>query len=186
MAEFALVDNEVERDLRLAVGDLLAERCDLRAVAELSDGTPSSTKGLWEALAYEMDLAGLLVPAERGGAGGSARDAAVVMEELGRWVAPVPFLTSAVIAATTLLNGDTALLIELVDNRRTACLALPLATPPHRPPPCIVADRRGRLSGSISSVAGANEADLILIPATTDGRIDLYSIERTSVEVNPV
>jgi alkylation response protein AidB-like acyl-CoA dehydrogenase len=186
MAEFALVDNEVERDLRLAVGDLLAERCDLRAVAELSDGTPSSTKGLWEALAYEMDLAGLLVPAERGGAGGSARDAAVVMEELGRWVAPVPFLTSAIIAATTLLNGDTALLIELVDNRRTACLALPLATAPHRPPPCIVADRRGRLSGSISSVAGANEADLILIPATTDGRIDLYSIERTSVEVNPV
>jgi alkylation response protein AidB-like acyl-CoA dehydrogenase len=186
MAEFALVDNEVERDLRLAVGDLLAERCDLRAVAELYDGAPSSTKGLWEALAYEMDLAGLLVPTERGGAGGSAREAAVVMEELGRWVAPVPFLTSAVIATTTLLNGDTALLIELVDNRRTACLALPLATAPHWPPPCIVADRRGRLSGSISSVAGANEADLILIPATTDGRIDLYSIERTAVEVTPV
>jgi alkylation response protein AidB-like acyl-CoA dehydrogenase len=186
MADFDLLDNDVERDLRLAVGALLSERCDQKATADLYEGSMPTTEGLWQSLAHEMELAAVLVPAERGGAGGSAREAAVVMEELGRWVAPVPFLTSAVIATTTLLNGDTALLIELVEDKRIACLAVSLATAPHGPLASVVADRDGRLSGSISSVAGAVEADLILIPATRDGRIDLYSVERTAVHVNPV
>jgi len=186
MTEFALVDNEVESDLRLAVADLLSEHCDHKAIAELYNGWRPTMTGLWEALAYGMDLAALLVPADRGGADGSARDAAVVMEELGRWVAPVPFLTSAIIATTTLLNGDTALLIELIDERRTACLAVSLATGPHGRLPTVVADQHGRLSGTISAVAGAIEADLILIPAIADGRIDLYSVERTAIEVNSV
>jgi len=186
MADFDLLDNDVERDLRLAVGALLSERCDQKATADLYEGSMPTTEGLWQSLAHEMELAAVLVPAERGGAGGSAREAAVVMEELGRWVAPVPFLTSAVIATTTLLNGDTALLIELVEDKRIACLAVSLATAPHGPLAPVVADRDGRLSGSISSVAGAVEADLILIPATRDGHIDLYSVERTAVRVNPV
>jgi alkylation response protein AidB-like acyl-CoA dehydrogenase len=186
MADFDLLDNDVERDLRLAVAALLSERCDQKATADLYEGSMPTTEGLWQSLAHEMELSALLVPAERAGAGGSAREAAVVMEELGRWVAPVPFLTSAVIATTTLLNGDTALLIELVEDKRIACLAVSLATAPHGPLAPVVADRDGRLSGSISSVAGAVEADLILIPATRDGRIDLYSVERTAVHVNPV
>src|SRR6185369_3772372 len=131
MADFDLLDNDVERDLRLAVAALLSERCDQKATADLYEGSMPTTEGLWESLAHEMELAAVLVPAERGGAGGSAREAAVVMEELGRWVAPVPFLTSAVIATTTLLNGDTALLIELVEDKRIACLAVSLATAPH-------------------------------------------------------
>jgi alkylation response protein AidB-like acyl-CoA dehydrogenase len=97
MDEFTLVEGQAERDLRLAVRTVLAQRCDHTAIAELYDGPrPAMTTALWEALAYQMDLAGLLVPTERGGAGGSARQGAVVMEELGRWVAPTPYLTSAV------------------------------------------------------------------------------------------
>ena len=85
---------------------------------------------LWKALAADLGLAGLLVPEERGGAGASAREAAVVLEELGRAVAPVPFLTSAVVATA-------ALLAAAGDGRRcsagwppasaTAALAVPLA-----------------------------------------------------------
>lgn len=188
MDEFTLVEGQAERDLRLAVRTVLAQRCDHTAIAELYDGPrPAMTTALWEALAYQMDLAGLLVPAERGGAGGSARQGAVVMEELGRWVAPTPYLTSAVVATTTLLNGDTALLLELIEDRRTACLAVSLATAAYSPvPTSVTADRQGRLSGMISSVAGAVDADLVLIPAITDTGVDLYSVERTAIEVNPV
>ena len=59
-----------------------------------------------------MGLAGLLIPESLGGAGASAREAAVVLEELGRAVAPVPFLGSAVVATTALCShcGDTELL----------------------------------------------------------------------------
>src|SRR5258705_10475352 len=112
MADFDLLDNDVERDLRLAVGALLSERCDQKATADLYEGSMPTTEGLWQSLAHEMELAAVLVPAERGGAGGSAREAAVGMEELGRWGGPVPVLTSAGMATTTLLNGHTALLIQ--------------------------------------------------------------------------
>ena len=67
------------------------------------DGDRSLVAGLWKALAVDLGLAGLLVPEDRGGAGASAREAAVVLEELGRSAAPVPFLTSAVVATTVLL-----------------------------------------------------------------------------------
>src|SRR5258708_19785528 len=107
MTDFDLLDNEVERDLRLAVGALLSDRCDHKATAELYDGAQFTTEGLWESLAYEMGLAAVLVPSERGGAGGSAREAALVMEELGPWAPPVPFLTTPSIPTTTLLNTDT-------------------------------------------------------------------------------
>ena len=67
---------------------------------EANGAGPIALRGLlWKSLAVELGLSGLLVPEELGGAGGSARDAAVVLAELGRVVAPVPFLTSAVVAA---------------------------------------------------------------------------------------
>ena len=44
------------------------------------------------------------MPEELGGQGASTREIAVVMEELGRFVAPVPFLGSAVLATTALLG----------------------------------------------------------------------------------
>jgi alkylation response protein AidB-like acyl-CoA dehydrogenase len=60
-----------------------------------------------------LGLAGLLVPEDHGGVGASAREAAVVLEELGRTVAPLPFLTSAVVATTLLLDAGTELLPAL-------------------------------------------------------------------------
>ncbi len=141
---------------------------------------------MWAALAYEMDLAGVLIPAELGGIGGSQRQAAVVMEELGRWVCPVPFLTSAVLATTALVHGGSQLAAALVRDRRTACLAVSFATAPDGRVSSVTADRRGRLTGSISSVAGLIEADVVLIPAVADGRVSLYAIERRAVDVGPI
>ena len=87
---------------------------------------------LWHTLAAEVGCAGLLIPEEHGGAGASYREAAVVAEELGRTVAPVPFLGSAVIATAALLAaGDTTLLPELASGTITATLAVPFASRPY-------------------------------------------------------
>ena len=61
---------------------------------------------VWRTLAAELGVAGLLVPESLGGAGATAREAAVVMEEIGRAVAPVPFLSSAVLATVALLRAS--------------------------------------------------------------------------------
>ena len=86
---------------------------------------------VWKTLATELGLAGLLVPESLGGAGVGTREAAVVMEEIGRAIAPVPFLSSAVLATVALLKaGETQTLPSLADGSATGALAIPLSTPP--------------------------------------------------------
>src|SRR5207302_2319102 len=99
-----LLYSDVEDDLRAAVRDLLADHCPPTAVlARCESDTPYDPQ-LWRTLAGELGLAGLLVPEKSGGQGGSAREVAVVLEELGGAVAPVPFLGSAVLATSALLG----------------------------------------------------------------------------------
>ena len=107
MTDVDLLDNELDADLRTTVRSFLAEHCDPAEVVKAYDGDRSRTPILWNGLSRELGLAGLLIPETYGGAGASAREAAVVLEELGRAVAPVPFLTSSVVATSVLLAGPT-------------------------------------------------------------------------------
>ena len=101
--------------------------------------------GLWAQLAQQVGVAGLLVPEDAGGAGASYREVAVVAEELGRSLAAVPFLGSAVVATTALLAVGDELLPELASGAVTAALAVPFATVPGaRPAPTVRIDGPGR------------------------------------------
>ena len=99
-----LLYSDVEEDLRSSVRSLLADRSPGSQVLKRAETSDTYDVELWRALAADMGLAGLLIPESLGGAGASAREAAVVLEELGRAVAPVPFLGSAVVATTALLH----------------------------------------------------------------------------------
>ena len=111
---------DAENELRAAVRALLNDRSPLPAVlARTESGEPYDT-GLWQALAGEVGCGGLLIPEAQGGAGASYREAAVVAEEAGRAVAPVPFLGSAVVATTALLASGDKLLSGLADGSLTA------------------------------------------------------------------
>jgi hypothetical protein len=82
-------------------------------------------------------LAGMAVPERFGGGGASLRESAVVLEELGRCVAPVPFLSSAVVATTALLTAGAAdPLTKLAAGETIAVLAVPFVTGPGSPLPC--------------------------------------------------
>jgi alkylation response protein AidB-like acyl-CoA dehydrogenase len=185
-----LIATEVENDLRSAVRDLLADRCAPHAVTSMYDGDRTVVEPLWRALAVDIGLAGLLVPEDLGGAGASAVEAAAVLEELGRASAPVPFLTSSVVATTALLacaEGDTArgVIMAVAAGERTAALVVPLSTAPDGPLPDITATD-GSLTGTVRSVAGALEADLLVVPAQTTDGVALYLVESSAATVEPV
>lgn len=175
-----LLPTEVEADLRSTVRGLLADRLDTAALNGLYDGDRAVVAPLWRALAGDLGLAGLLVPEERGGAGASAREAAAVLEELGRAVAPVPFLTSAVLATTVLLDSGSPLLEELASGQRTAALLVPWSTSPHDPIPTAVSGQ------PVTSVAGALEADVLLVPLAAGERIALHAVPLEEAELTPV
>ncbi|MER7182318.1 acyl-CoA dehydrogenase family protein [Streptomyces hyaluromycini] len=185
--ELNLLDTETENDLRVVVRELLADRCDPVTTTGAYDGDSSAVAPLWKALAVELGLAGLLVPEERGGAGASAREVAVVLEELGHAVAPVPFLTSSVVAVTTLLAAPAdELLASLAAGESTAALLLPFSTAPGDESSGLTADAGGRISGRVTSVAGAIEADVLLAPVTTPEGTALYAVPARDAVVDPV
>jgi alkylation response protein AidB-like acyl-CoA dehydrogenase len=187
-----LLYSQEEEDLRAAVRDLLADRCDAAsAIARTTSvgtgaGEPHD-RTLWKSLAGDMGLAGLLVPEERGGQGAGHREAAVVLEELGRAVAPVPYLTSAVVATEALLAcaGEEAdrLLAGLASGRTVGVLAVSLNTAPGDVPRTARVES-GTLHGEFTGVADAQAADVLLVPGD-DGA--LYAVDATAggVTVTP-
>ncbi len=190
MTELDLLYTEIEDELRASVRSLLDARWDPDAVTRMYDADRSVVDGLWKALSVEIGLGGLLVPEDLGGAGGSVREAAVVLEELGRMVAPVPFLTSAVIATTVLLESvlpgpGTDLLGSIASGEQTAALAVTWSAAPDSVIASVSATE-GRLTGTITSVAGALEADVLLVPASTADGIALYAVSSAEVSLTPV
>ena len=170
-----LLYGEAETELRAAVRALLADKAAWRDVLARTETAETYDTELWHTLAAEVGVAGLLIPESLGGAGASYREAAVVAEEIGRSIAPVPFLGSAVVATTALMSaGDTELLTELASGAMTAALAVPFAAGPGQLPAPTVrlegpqpGDAAGtyRLSGQVLGVADALPADVLLVPA---------------------
>ncbi|MCR1783220.1 acyl-CoA/acyl-ACP dehydrogenase [Nocardioides carbamazepini] len=174
-----LLYTDVEESLRSSIRSTLQRSLDEGLPARLADEPETDVSGLWRTLTQQLGLAGLLVPESLGGAGASAREAAVVLEELGRAVAPTPFLTSAVIATTVLLvAGDEENLPALASGERTATLVLPWTA------------RRGAwtpVHGSAEPVAGALGADLFLVPIPGEaGGTSLRAYGRDEVELEPI
>ncbi|WP_137991803.1 acyl-CoA dehydrogenase family protein [Streptomyces vilmorinianum] len=173
-----LLYSETEDDLRAAVRSLLADRADPQTLLGRIETPAPYVPGLWKALGGEIGAAGLLVPEKLGGQGASHREAAVVLEELGRAVTPAPYLTSAVIATETLLALDTEsgpvaeLLAGLAAGRTVAVLALPLSADP---------DAESPATGTVTGVADAVAADVFLVPRA-DG---LYAVPAAEATVAP-
>ena len=185
--------SDAEEQLRAVVRGLLADRSPLTAVLARVDAGEADDVPLWRALAADLGCAGLLIDESHGGAGASYREAAVVAEETGKAAACVPYLTSAVMATTALLGtGDADLLGGLASGQLTAALAIGFATMPGTdtnawpvrigPPEDGDAPGVARLSGTVTGVAGALAADVLLVPG--DGvPLRLYAVDAAGAGV---
>lgn len=172
-----LLYSDVEEDLRASVRGLLTDRSDAAGLHARCETDKPYDLDLWRTLAAGLGVAGLHVPEERGGQGASIRELAVVAEELGRRVAPVPFLGSAVLATSALLDTDDAALGLLAAGEAVGALAVPLATAPGGPFPSSVVVVDGVLTGQVAGVVDAGVADLLVVPATGKEGPELYVVE---------
>jgi alkylation response protein AidB-like acyl-CoA dehydrogenase len=171
-----LLYSDTEEALRDSVRSLFADRCAPESVTRAYDveaSAPQDFSGVWRTL---------------GGAGASAREAAVVMEEIGRAVAPVPFLSSAVLATVALLRaGDTETVPGLAEGTVTGALVVPFSTAPGDPIAGVGSGADG-LTGVVSSVAGVGEADVLVVPVAGRDGLELHTVARDAagVELLPV
>ncbi|MFI6581063.1 acyl-CoA dehydrogenase family protein [Embleya sp. NPDC050493] len=184
-----LLYTEDESELRSGVRNLLTERVPLAGLlARIETNEPYDPK-LWRVLTEQIGAAGLAIDDAHGGSGASWRETAVVMEELGRAVAPTPFLGSAVLATAALRTVRAgALLADLAGGRRSATLALSFASVPGVLVPYPVRADGDVLTGTVTSVVDAGTADVLVVPAdTADGPV-LYAVDagQHAVDRRPV
>ncbi|MFF4837559.1 acyl-CoA dehydrogenase family protein [Streptomyces sp. NPDC001315] len=177
-----LLYSEEEEALRAAVRDLLTDHCDAVGVIARTESDAPHDIALWKALADGMGLAGLLVPEELDGQGATHREAAVVLEELGRAVAPVPYLTSAVVATEAVLEcGADDLLSQLASATAIGALAVALNVPAGGAYQ-VVRCESGGLHGELTGIADAAVADVLLVPADDGG---LYAVDASTATITP-
>lgn len=171
-----------------AVRDLAAQIFEGRApvgrVKEIEATSERVDRELWRELA-NANLLGIALPEDVGGSGFGMVELALVLEQQGRRVAPVPLWPTLVLGAMPLAEFGSsaqrsAWLPDLVAGELflTAGLEESAGGDPRRP---LTKASDGRLSGVKLSVPAAHVAARILVPATDDdGGVSVYLVDPSS------
>ena len=151
---------------------------------------------LWKQFG-EMGFTGILVSEDDGGLGMGHVEAGIVLEEIGRNLTPSPFLTSSVLAATALGQGNDDLrgryLPGLLAGESVFAVAIDEGAK-HRPERITTrAEKSGngfKLSGKKDFVIHGASADMIIVAARTSGSaadadgITLFAVPRDAAGLN--
>jgi alkylation response protein AidB-like acyl-CoA dehydrogenase len=167
--------------LREAVRDLIEGSGGVAAARRRLDAEPGYDERAWQLLGGDMGLAALGIAEELGGAGGGLAELAVVAEELGRSLLPVPFFSSTVLAGQVLARcPDTAgdVLARLADGSELAAFAGTGADGYWSAGPLPVQAEGGdggwRLRGTAGFVLDGAAAHHLVVAAGTPSGCDLF------------
>ncbi|MFQ5416878.1 MAG: acyl-CoA dehydrogenase family protein [Myxococcota bacterium] len=181
--DFSLTDEqEAIRDLARRI---LADHMSDDRLRELERGGRWFDAELWEALAT-ANLTALTLPEDVGGSGFGVLEACLVLEEVGRHLAPVPLLSTLLLGGAPLAEFGSASQRERWlgpvargDAVVTAALEEISGTSPARPGMSAAMDGDDwRLSGENLCVPAAELAHCILVPARIgDSDVGVFLVE---------
>jgi alkylation response protein AidB-like acyl-CoA dehydrogenase len=141
---------------------------------------------VWSQMAGELGLQGLVVPEALGGAGLSAVELGIVLEEMGRVLYCGPFLSTAVMAASALLESSddeakAKWLPEIASGRTRMALAIVEPGQAGFEPEQIAV--RARREGDLTLLDGGKEAvvdgataEAILVVARAENGLGLFYV----------
>lgn len=179
--------SEEQQQLRDQARRFLEGHCAKRSRDVLENGGHYD-KALWKGLA-ELGLIGVAIPEEFGGAGAGQLELCVVAEELGRVLAPVPFLSTVYLAAELIVAAGTSeqkrkWLPKIAAGEAIGTLAF-VEGPGNPSPAGIKLSVAGReLSGTKSLVLDGGTADFAIVVARTSLGVDQRGISLFIVELD--
>ncbi|MGA4545697.1 acyl-CoA dehydrogenase family protein [Uniformispora flossi] len=178
---------EEQQELVGLVRQILTERVTHEALTALEakvtgEGAPRFDRELWGELA-KANILGIALPEEHGGSGFGVLEQLLVLEEVGRTLAPVPFYASSVAAAAVAehgtaeqkaawlpgaVSGDKILTVALAER-----LGRDAAAPAAK---AVRVDGGWRLDGVKTGVPAGTVADVVLVPAATDDGVGVFLV----------
>jgi alkylation response protein AidB-like acyl-CoA dehydrogenase len=140
---------------------------------------PGERPGHWSALAGQ-GLLGLHLPEEYGGQGFSLVELAVAVEEMGRALAPGPYVPTVWTSAVLLAAGAGDLLPGLADGTRRGAVSLAGGLTGRRDGGTLVVD------GVAEPVLGGLTADLFVLPVATGDGEEWVAVPAAEVTAEPL
>ena len=123
--------SEEQTMIRDSAAEVLAERSASATVRQAIEHSAGRDDGLWRTLASELGWCALTVPEAAGGAGLGAMELVLLMEQMGRRLACVPYFATVCLAATALAQYDSdaarAWLARIASGEVSATLGLDAA-----------------------------------------------------------
>jgi alkylation response protein AidB-like acyl-CoA dehydrogenase len=145
-----LLDDQ-QKEIQQALGDFLAAECTPALVRAAEKNPARFSRPLWDRLA-ELGWLGLCLPETHGGQGLPLTYMALLLEEVGRAIAPMPVhstLVTALVIAKHGSDGQRAMLAEVARGQRILSYA--------------VTEKSGRWLGDAIELAGRIEGDTLVL-----------------------
>ena len=179
---------ELGRSVRGFISRYMPMSAVRRSMAALKGFDPE----VWRQLTLQLALPGIAVPEAHGGSGYGYADLAVVFEEFGRGLIPLPFFSTTALALPALLAAEDetasneyapqlaggskiATLAWMEDGEDRGCGVQTTARP---------IQGGWRVEGNKSYVLDASAADLIFTTAKTSNGLSLFAVAATAPGVS--
>ena len=173
-------------ELRKNVRRFLERYSTEEDVRRLMDDAQGYDPQVWQVMAEQLGLQGLIVPERYGGSGFGARELGIVLEEMGAALLASPFFATVVLAGNTLLScGDDGAQERYLPSLASGELIATLAVSEDAGGWDDTAVRlRGVhtdagwvLDGAKRYVLDAHISDLLLVVARTERGLSLFAVE---------
>ena len=183
---FSPEQEELRRTVRQFL-DKTSPETDVRQLMATESGYDADA---WHRMADELGLLGLAIPESHGGAGAGFTELGIVAQEMGRALFCGPFFSTAVLAATALVEaaGDAVQrrwLPAIAAGELIATVAIPgtqasggAASSAVGAPDVAAREAAGGwiLDGAAGFVLDGHVADLVLVPAATGEGMSLFAV----------
>ena len=184
--------SEEQKLLKQTARDYLDEHAPLTVCREVLESDQPYARELWKGAA-DMGWLGAIIPEEYGGAGFGHLELAVIAEEIGRALAPIPFSSSVYLATQAVLAAGSdeqrkQYLTRLASGEAIGTLALTEKAGQNAVEGVGATFAGGRLSGTKLPVPDGDIADFAVVAAREGGGISLVVVDLhgDGVQRNPV
>jgi len=185
----SFVRTDEQTMLASTVREFLDATVDMDATRERSLTQSAIDRTIWDGL-VEMGVVGLHIPEQYGGAGFSFVETAIVFEELGRKVVPVPLVSSVMASGAIIAAGSddqkSAFVPPIASGEKIATLAV--FEHAHDLDLCETSAEQTEdgwiLTGRKRFVTDAPNADVFVVTATTKDGVHLFVVGRSAEGVS--
>jgi alkylation response protein AidB-like acyl-CoA dehydrogenase len=177
--------SEEQQEIQGLAAQILGDKVTHERLKEIEASPEWFDRDLWGEL-VKAGLVGIGLPEDVGGGGFGILEVALVLEEIGRTVAPVPYFPTVVLGAMPIAEFGSGeqrkrLLPGVTEGETilTAALAEELNADPARPSTVAKPDAsRWGITGKKTLVPAAHLAAGILVPASTgDGTVGVFLVD---------